>query len=139
MKAGVHAIFCSLAIATPCLAEQAAPPAGAEDYIEHCAVCHGERATGDGPLSWLLKVAPPDLTTLAKRNGGTFPFEHAYRVIDGRVEVAAHGTRAMPVWGSRFKSEAQHATDPQRRPLAAEDVVTDRILTLIRYLERVQK
>jgi hypothetical protein len=49
-------------------------------------------------------VAPPDLTTLAARHGGIFPRASVADVVAGRVELAAHGTREMPVWSDRFGS-----------------------------------
>ena len=48
-------------------------------------------------------VKPADLTQLAKHNDGQFPFWTVYRVIDGREEVKAHGSRAMPIWGLWFQ------------------------------------
>lgn len=29
-----------------------------------------------------------------------------YMVVDGRLEVGAHGPRDMPVWGSQYKARA---------------------------------
>ena len=39
---------------------------------EYCVVCHGKDAKGSGPAAPALKVPSADLTTLAKRNGGSF-------------------------------------------------------------------
>jgi len=72
---------------------------GAYEYYRLCAVCHGEEARGDGPMSRMLKTPPPDLTLLAKKNGGNFPFLHVLAMIDGRDMVEVHGNREMPVWG----------------------------------------
>ncbi len=69
-------------------------------YLSSCASCHGIDGKGDGPVSKQLKVAPTDLTVLAKKNGGVFPVSAVYEVIDGRKVIAAHGTREMPVWGA---------------------------------------
>jgi hypothetical protein len=41
------------------------------------------------------KVAPPDLTLLARNNGGVFPAERISGVIDGRIEIVSHGPRDM--------------------------------------------
>src|SRR3974377_2575154 len=46
---------------------------GKELYLDHCAVCHGVDGKGNGPAAPALKTAPPDLTLLAKNNGGKFP------------------------------------------------------------------
>ena len=47
----------------------------------------------------ILRVAPTDPTTLSRQNGGVFPFDRVYSVIDGRQAVKGHGSRDMPVWG----------------------------------------
>lgn len=126
-------------LVAPVLAAEAPRDTGPSLFAEHCAICHGETARGDGPLADLLKVAPPDLTTLAARNGGSFPEERVYRTIDGRAELRAHGTRAMPVWGSAFRAQAIESADPSRGPTEPENVVTARILALVRYLESLQQ
>jgi mono/diheme cytochrome c family protein len=68
-------------------------------YSNYCASCHGRDGKGDGPVAKSLSRPPADLTRLSAANGGTFPPERIAEVIDGRREVAAHGTRDMPVWG----------------------------------------
>jgi mono/diheme cytochrome c family protein len=70
---------------------------GEIEFLSSCAPCHGAEGKGNGPMSAALKATPPDLTVLAKNNGGVFPFSNVYEVIDGRKVVAAHGTREMPV------------------------------------------
>ena len=72
---------------------------GKKGYLSLCASCHGTSAKGDGPVAPHLNQKPPDLTALAATNGGTFPFEHVYAAIDGRLGIRVHGTREMPVWG----------------------------------------
>jgi hypothetical protein len=52
-------------------------------------------------------VEVPDLTRLARRQGGRFPAEQLRRIIDGRTTLPPHGTRTMPVWGQAFSSEQQ--------------------------------
>jgi cbb3-type cytochrome c oxidase subunit III len=104
---------------------------GQREYQYSCAVCHGQDGSGSGPMAQLLKKSPPDLTQLRKNNRGQFPFWRVYRMIDGREEVMAHGTRTMPVWGAHFLSEAGGG------PLD-EDRVLGRILSLVYYLESLQ-
>jgi hypothetical protein len=79
----------------------------------------------------LLRAAPADLTQLSKKNGGQFPFWRIYGTIDGREEVMGHGTRAMPVWGAHFLTEAGG------QPLDEQRVI-GRILALVYYLESLQ-
>jgi mono/diheme cytochrome c family protein len=45
---------------------------GKSEYLSSCGSCHGNDAKGKGPLADQLKVAPADLTQLAKKNGGVF-------------------------------------------------------------------
>jgi mono/diheme cytochrome c family protein len=77
---------------------------GAEMYKQYCAVCHGKDGKGNGPAASELKVAPPDLTTLAKRNGGKFPTDHVMNVLRNGVKAPAHGTADMPTWGPLFST-----------------------------------
>jgi len=42
----------------------------------------------------------PDLTSIAKRNGGVFPVDRVMMNIDGRAMPRAHGTSEMPIWGN---------------------------------------
>jgi mono/diheme cytochrome c family protein len=76
--------------------------AGSQTYETHCAACHGVRGEGDGPVATTLRAPPPNLRTLAARNGGEFPADRVASYIDGRALPAAHGARAMPVWGGVF-------------------------------------
>jgi mono/diheme cytochrome c family protein len=71
-------------------------------YGKFCASCHGKDARGKGPVAAHLKVAPPDLTLIAKYNGGRFDAERIEKIIDGRIVVGVHGSRAMPVWGEEL-------------------------------------
>ena len=72
---------------------------GKSAYLSSCAPCHGVDARGQGFLNSVLKVPGPDLTTLAKRNRGAFPFAAVTEMIEGRTRSDAHGTREVPVWG----------------------------------------
>ncbi|HYL03834.1 MAG TPA: cytochrome c [Steroidobacteraceae bacterium] len=80
---------------------------GAGLYRAHCASCHGAGGHGDGPVAASLKVEVPDLTRIARRQGGRFPADRLRRIIDGRTTVPPHGTRTMPVWGLAFGSPQQ--------------------------------
>jgi mono/diheme cytochrome c family protein len=76
--------------------------AGAETYRQYCAVCHGKTGKGDGPAASALKVRPPDLSTLARRHDGKFPNAYLSDVLRNGVNVPAHGTTEMPIWGPLF-------------------------------------
>ncbi len=53
---------------------------GKAEYHSSCASCHGIDGTGNGPVSADLKVPPPDLTVLARKNNEVFPFYSVYRL-----------------------------------------------------------
>ena len=90
--------------------KQQAPPRGplihslegADLYKAYCASCHGSNAKGHGPVSPVLITQAPDLTTIAKRNGGVFPSQRVRKIIAGVEIIIAHGTREMPIWGPIF-------------------------------------
>jgi len=106
---------------------------GKQEYIDNCAVCHGLDGSGNGPMADIFKPAPPNLTQLSKNNGGVFPFQEVFDVIDGRPEVRAHGPRAMPVWGNAFQ-----ITGGDRYGPAGELTVKGRILSLVEYIRNLQ-
>ncbi len=92
------------------------PGYGEQMYKAYCASCHGNNGTGNGPAAPALNVAPPDLTKLTWREGGTFPFDHVYEVIKGEANFHAHGSKEMPVWGPVFRTMAQrHEAEVQLR------------------------
>lgn len=112
---------------------------GKAEYMNKCAVCHGQSAKGDGGVADVLKKAPTDLTILSKKNGGVFPFDRIYAVIDGREIVIGHGDRDMPIWGSSYKVEKGEAAEYYFDvPYNMEMYVRARILALIDYLSRIQ-
>ena len=102
---------------------------GSRLFRTHCAVCHGSTGRGDGPMAMQLRRVPPDLTQFTRRNGGVFPSEQVYRIIDGR-DVMSHGDREMPVWGDAFRMvfEAPGA-----------EVIKARIDAIVRYLAGIQE
>jgi mono/diheme cytochrome c family protein len=112
---------------------------GRADYRDNCASCHGVSAKGDGPLRSFLVKQPSDLTTISQRNGGKFPQELMWEVIDGRWsgDGGPHGSREMPVWGSEFKARAM--TQPGDSSRTAEWSSRNRIVSLLRYLETIQQ
>lgn len=125
----------SLGISGTAFAQQALENLGKYEYMAKCASCHGVTGKGDGPMRQALSKAPSDLTTYAKRNGGAFPTQLAWQVIDGRTEVSAHGNREMPVWGQDFRREALKVNEGTPNP---EWQVAGRISALIGYLQTIQ-
>lgn len=75
---------------------------GKDMFKAYCASCHGEDAKGHGPVAPALKVAPPDLTLLAKRNKGKFSADYVNTVVLHGVNTPAHGSAEMPIWGPVF-------------------------------------
>ena len=111
---------------------------GKQEFMRSCAVCHGEKGKGDGLMTGLLLVNPPDLTSIAKRHGGKFPAAWVYRIIDGRQEVRPHGSEEMPIWGDRYRADALRGL-PLPLNVSADAVVHGRILSLVYYLELIQE
>jgi mono/diheme cytochrome c family protein len=102
---------------------------GAEMYREYCAVCHGLDGKGMGPAMPALKKMPADLTELTAKNKGKFPELRVYGVLSGEVDLTAHGSRDMPVWGKVFR-------EMSRRDNA---IVQLRLRNLTKYVETLQK
>lgn len=112
---------------------------GKREYMSKCAVCHGQSGKGDGGAIDILKVAPTDLTTLSRKNGGVFPFDRVYTAIDGRRTVKGHGDRDMPIWGNDYiRENAQAGEHYFDVPYDMETYARARILALIDYLNRIQ-
>jgi mono/diheme cytochrome c family protein len=95
-------------------------------FDTYCAVCHGKEGKGDGPAAKALAKVPADLTKISARNNGTFPEIRVRRYIEGLDEVAAHGSRDMPMWGDLFRS-------------LSRDTAQLRIAALSDYLKAMQK
>lgn len=106
--------------------------AGARDYRELCASCHGPEGQGDGSVAPLLRTPPPDLTRIAARRGGRFPAADLRDWIDGRFIPSAHGTREMPVWGLVLGEGYPEGE-------LEEEAVRGRIEALLAYLEAIQR
>ena len=107
---------------------------GRLEYQGYCAVCHGENGKGDGIMARYLLIKPADLTQLSKKSGGDFPFWRTYWTIDGRQEVKGHGSRAMPIWGNRFRLE-----EGAESPAAWIDLARGRIWQLVVFLQSIQE
>ncbi len=108
---------------------------GEAEFMNSCAVCHGENGEGFGPLAELLTVKPADLTRLEARNGGEFPYWSVFTTIDGRHVVPGHGDRDMPVWGQQFLEE----DSKEFGALGGEMTTQARIHALVGYIETLQQ
>lgn len=69
-------------------------PDAKQDYADYCAACHGAGGRGDGVAAAGLKTPPADLTTLSKKNHGTFPTTRVMAQIWGYA--GAKGRGVMP-------------------------------------------
>lgn len=114
---------------------------GKEEYQANCAACHGSSGKGDGPQAEMLATKPADLSMLAKKNGGEFPDSRVYEMIDGRLMVAAHGSREMPVWGDEFQlEETRSPRDDSTQGFSEREArVNARIKALVDYLKGLQQ
>jgi mono/diheme cytochrome c family protein len=145
MKTGIGLVLASgISMVAGVALAQTQPQAfdlGKYEYESKCASCHGNSGQGFGPLRPFLVTQPADLTTLARRNGGTFPNQIVWLIIDGRTEkpIGAHGSREMPVWGSEYRQEALRAAGPEGAAFAQPEwYVRGRIVALLDYLSRMQ-
>lgn len=126
--------FSAIAVAPGARAEEADPMlsrVGGDMFHQYCASCHGSSGVGDGPTASELRTPPADLTRIAARRGGSFPDGDIARFIDGRFDVAAHGTREMPIWGRKLGESVAEGTE-------SDEVARGRILTLVEYLKTIQ-
>ena len=103
---------------------------GSELFRSYCASCHGAGGKGDGPLAANLRVAPTDLTRLAKRNHGKFDAAKVRQAIDGRGPKEIHGGADMPVWGDAFKRAGEGYSEAK---------VKERIDALVEHIETLQE
>jgi mono/diheme cytochrome c family protein len=106
--------------------------AGKMYYRQYCSTCHGPNGKGDGPLAASLKSKSTDLTQLAKKNGGKFPYMDVLDYIDGAKPVASHGSKEMPAWGETFQSDS--AGDPMQQAM-----VRGRLMLLTDYIRSIQE
>jgi len=120
-------------------AAAAAEDIGKREFENNCAVCHGTDGKGEGPYAGIIETKIPDLTTLLADNNGVFPFNRVYEVIDGRVEVKAHGSREMPIWGNEYNQKAVEQYSDYPYPFSGEAFVRARILALINHIYALQE
>jgi mono/diheme cytochrome c family protein len=107
---------------------------GKREFESKCAVCHGLDGKGKGPYAEQLKKPLPDLTTMARRNGGVFPVDKTYATIEGAGP--GHGTRDMPVWGLDYSIQATEQLPEM--PFNQAMYVRTRIMALLEHLTKLQ-
>jgi mono/diheme cytochrome c family protein len=138
--AGALSLSVTIQAATQAQAQQAPPTVkrvtaqpissvqGKDSFEAYCAVCHGKAGKGDGPAAPAMKTPVADLTMIAKKNGGKFNPMAVKDMIKGADrEMAAHGSKDMPIWGPVFRS---FQGDPNIAEL--------RVNNLVSYIESIQ-
>jgi mono/diheme cytochrome c family protein len=124
--------LCGVLLSSTISLAQTSVDFGRNEFMASCASCHGITAKGDGGMRPHLTKPPTDLTRLARDNGGVFPSQRIWEVIDGRVYavIGSHGAREMPVWGYVYRAEDTQPADLHAR---------NRIAALLDYLARIQE
>ncbi len=119
-------------LAAPAIAQDATE--GAALYFDYCSACHGEDATGGGPMTEVLTVQPTNLTQLALGNVGVFPTADVVFRIDGRDPLAAHGG-PMPIFGDLFDGDTVALKTAAGQPILTSQAIGD----LVAFLETIQE
>jgi mono/diheme cytochrome c family protein len=137
-------IIASIATSFPAVALAQDLDAGKLEFQSSCATCHGIDGKGKGPLSEQLRVAPTDLTVLAKKNNGVFPVNAVYETIYGIKRIIAHGPPDMPIWGYRYfaRNTAPGSKKPDHYVELSSDpdaIARTRFLAVVDYLNRIQQ
>jgi mono/diheme cytochrome c family protein len=139
MRSGVVTIMVAIGgwlLCATASAQIPQPSTAKKDFVLHCADCHGITGVGNGPATEVIPgFKPTNLTLLSKNNGGQFPRQEVYEVIDGRKRFAGHfdPDTDMPLWGLTFQPEGREFSKE------AEAKVKARIDGLVNYIEGIQQ
>jgi mono/diheme cytochrome c family protein len=110
------------------------PHSGQQDFMNHCAPCHGTDGKGNGPeLKVLPDIHPSVLTNITLKNGGVFPREKVADMVDGCKAIPSHKRFDMPFWGVNFQQEGREFTPD------SEATAKARIDALVAYVESIQR
>jgi mono/diheme cytochrome c family protein len=133
MKGGMALTVIGALSALGACAPEPVPAPGASAYQDYCAICHGTRALGDGPVAAELKVPPPDLTRLAARNGGVFPMRAVADTVYGFA--GKHEADLMPEFSPLLDGPDVAVPAPHGR----DEVMPMRLAEVVTYLETLQR
>ena len=102
---------------------------GAAEFQRYCALCHGGDGRGAGPLTDAdaMKKSAADLTQIAHRNDGVFPFSKIADTIRDGGSIAGHSPSRKMAWGKIFSAESD--------PVRAKAIIFD----VTRYIEGLQE
>lgn len=123
----------ALMLSGPAFAVDGDAVLGERLFLSNCATCHGVDAQGDGPMSVILQVQPPDLTQLADAQG-IFPVADVVRQIDGRDMILSHGG-PMPVFGFILEDQSGVVDDVDGTPVFTSQAVVD----IAAWLAKIQR
>ncbi len=84
-------------------------------------------------MAELISIPVPDLTRIAARNGGVFPWLTVVHLIDGRTGLRGHGG-PMPLFGALFSGDTTAADAPDGTPV----ITSARVLALTDWLASIQ-
>jgi len=127
VNAFAGAVLAALLLAAAAQAEESRICAPRTEYVRYCAACHGENADGNGPAASALSPRPPALTALHAKFGRPLSTDLVV-YLEGTLMPRAHGTSAMPVWGTVLRNQ----TGDERK-----DAVL--LFQIVNYLECIQK
>jgi len=100
---------------------------GVDEFQRNCALCHGLDGRGVGPVSEKMTRPAADLTQIAKRNNGVFPFSKVAGTISKGTDIAEHGPSRMPAWEKIFAADSD--------PVRAKAIIFE----VTKYVETLQE
>lgn len=121
--------------AAACVPQPRQPVTGRALYDQYCLGCHGPQGRGDGPAVAALARRPADLSTIARRNGGSFPMVRVMSTIDGYSRRNDHGSM-MPEMGAVM---AETPTVLVETAPGVETPTPEGLVALAEYLRALQR